>query len=106
MNIFKVSEAMDSNTYMVGIEDTFYNIILPYRQKGSYNVIAARVLGFSYPDYLRYVRDNYNALLKGKEGYSYAYYKNKEDCHRIVVELNKMWELYEDKILKKLNNGE
>lgn len=33
---------------------------------GSFNILFARIWGLSYPDFLRYVRDKYNATLHGK----------------------------------------
>ena len=66
------------------------------KEKGSFNVIQARLFGLTYPDYLRYVRENYNGTITGKTGYSYITFKNSADCDRLVKELNSRW----DKILK------
>ena len=41
---------------------------------GSYNVIMARFIGLSYPDYLRYCRDKHNGILRGRAGYTYCVY--------------------------------
>ena len=102
MRAFKITDGVDNNTYMVGLEDWIYDLITPYHKGGSYNIVAARVLGFSYPDYLRYVKDNYNATLRGPVGYSYAIYKNRNDCYDIVKELNKAWEKVEKILIEKL----
>lgn len=103
MNAFKIVECSETNTYMVGLEDYIYNIIGgKFYASGSYNVFASRILGFTYPDYLRYVRDNYNAVLKGREGYSYAIYKNRNDCYDIVKVLNKAWSKVEGIISNRL----
>lgn len=105
MRAFKITEGIDNNTYMVGLEDWIYNLIIPYHISGSYNIIAARILGFSYSDYLLYVRDNYNATLRGPKGYSYAIYKNKNDCYNIVKLLNEFWNKIEKDLIEKLKNN-
>lgn len=58
---------------------------------GTYNAIAARLFGLTYPEYLRYVRENYNATIIGKKGYPFAAFKNAGDCNRLVKELNDRW---------------
>lgn len=100
MNAFKVVECSEPNTYMVGLEDAIY--VIGQCGSGSYNIFAARVLGFTYPDYLRYVRDNFNATLKGREGYSYAVYKSRNDCYDIVKLLNKYWKQIEEKFWRRI----
>lgn len=65
---------------------------------GSYNIIAARLFGLSYPDYLRYVRKNFNATLLGRNGYSWYCFKNKQDCARLVNLLNNTWAKMEKKM--------
>ena len=63
------------------------------KEEGSYNVIAARLFGLSYPEYLRYVRENYNGVIMGKGGYSYIIFKNSSDCDKLVKELNRRWDM-------------
>ena len=50
---------------------------LPFNSTlGSYNVLAARLLKLSYPNYLRYCRDNYGAEIIGKNCmYPVAYFE-------------------------------
>ena len=101
MKAFKVKETCSDNEYMVGLEDSVYELI--GKTSGSFNLIAARILGFTYPDYLRYVRDNFNAELRGRQGYSYAIYKNKNDCTGIVKILNDAWKEVEEEIVSLLS---
>lgn len=101
MKAFKVTETCTENEYMVGLDDYIYQLI--GKQSGSFNIVAARILGFSYPDYLRYVRQNHNATLKGKEGYSYAIYKDRKDCVAVVTLLNDVWRRVEAVIVSKFN---
>lgn len=54
---------------------------------GSFQIPAARLLGLSYPDYLRFIQSR-GAILKGKEGYCYGYFKNKAACQKMCVLLN------------------
>lgn len=57
----------------------------------SFNVLGARLLNLSYPDYLRYLRAN-GAELYGRTGYSYAYFEDKGKCQSICTLLNKEWD--------------
>lgn len=56
--------------------------------RGSFNILAARLLGFTYPDYLRYCRA-LGGILRGREGYSYCVFKNKKTCFDLCARLNK-----------------
>lgn len=56
----------------------------------SYNVLCSRLFNMTYPNYLRYLRAN-GAELCGKQGYSYAYFKDKSKCQEICSLLNKEW---------------
>lgn len=53
--------------YQILPSDELYN--LSKGSKGSRNVIIARFLNLSYPDYLLFVKYNFNATLFGKSGY-------------------------------------
>lgn len=101
MRAFKVGEACNEGEYMVRLEDSIYELM--GKQSGSFNIVAARILGFSYPDYLRYVRQNHHATLKGKGGYSYAVYKDRKDCVAVVTLLNDVWRRVEAAIVSKFN---
>ena len=102
MKAFKVTETCAENEYMVGLDDYIYQLI--GKQSGSFNIVAARVLDFTYPDYLRYVRQNQNATLKGKKGYSYAVYKDRKDCVAVVTLLNDAWKKVEKAMVDKMED--
>lgn len=102
MKAFKVTETCTENEYMVGLDDYIYQLI--GKQSGSFNIVAARVLDFTYPDYLRYVRQNHNATLKGKKGYSYAVYKDRKDCVAVVTLLNDAWKKVEKAMVDKMED--
>lgn len=101
MRAFKVEETCNEGEYMVRLTDEMFSLM--GCQSGSFNIVAARILGFSYPDYLRYVRQNHNAILKGKDGYSYAIYKDRKDCVAVVTLLNDAWRKMEAAIISKMN---
>ena len=56
----------------------------------SYNVPSARLLGFTYPDYLRYCRSK-GAMIRGKKGYTIPVWTNKSDCDEICKMVEKEW---------------
>ena len=92
MKAFKLEAMLTIGKYRIGLNDETYEYIdTPIR--GSYNLLAARVFGLSYPDYLRMVRDNYEAILNGKEGYMLYSFTNKAMGEKLVSELNKRWDI-------------
>ena len=90
-----------NNTFMVGMSELLFSDVM---RGGSYNVLAARALGLSYPDYLKMCRAKFNGMLCGREGYSYCVFKNKEDCKRLCIMLNKEWTQIE-KVIRERYNG-
>ncbi len=56
----------------------------------SFNVLPARLLQMSYPDYLKYLRAN-GGELRGHTGYTYAVFKDKKICEKFCTVLNKEW---------------
>ena len=57
---------------------------------GSLITVAARTLGYSYAEYLKFCSVN-GATLRGREGYTYPVYKNKEDATKVCKILNENW---------------
>jgi len=56
---------------------------------GSYNLIMARLMGVSYPDFLRLCRDEYGATIIGKNTYyPVAYFAKRGGVDRLCEELN------------------
>lgn len=59
---------------------------------GSFNVLFARVLGLSYVDFLRFVRDNYGATLHGKKSTYISFsFDNKENARKFQFLMNDRW---------------
>lgn len=65
MNYCEIDKAMSSkqNEYKVTMKENVIKHFAPIQ--GSLSVLQARIMGLSYPDFLRYVRDTYNARLAG-----------------------------------------
>lgn len=58
----------------------------------SFNIVLARILGLSYPDMWRYLRDTFHATIHSKDGiYCYATFDNYEDCRKACDLLNSRW---------------
>lgn len=68
---------------------------------GSYNVLQSRVLGLTYPQYLKLCMSKFNGELRGRAGYSYCTFKNKTDCKNVCAILNRNWSKIEKMIKEK-----
>jgi hypothetical protein len=84
-----------TNEYMIGIDESPFREDKDYCYTSSYWVLQARLLGLTYPDYLRYLRSK-GAKLKGKCGYSSATFVEKSSALEICKILNKEWDKMED----------
>lgn len=72
--------------------------------RGSYSMMAARVLGLDYADFLRFARDVLNAKIMGKnERYPRAYFRKTPEVLQMVKLLNKRMELIMDMRAKPYN---
>ena len=92
--IFKSIETTEGK-YMIGLNDELYEVVLekiPLEKIGSYNILAARILGISYAEFLRYARDNFNGTISGK-GHKYPVVKfdSAADCNKLCKELWLRW---------------
>lgn len=65
--------------------------LLPLKgTKGSYNLLASRLMNLSYADFLRMCRDLYGAEIIGKNFmYPIAYFPNSKIGQPLIDELNK-----------------
>lgn len=65
--------------------------LLPLKgTKGSYNLLASRLMNLSYADFLRMCRDLYGAEIVGKNSmYPIAYFPNSKIGQPLIDELNK-----------------
>ena len=81
-------ESCNQGYYSFTIEDNQFVEFEGYCFRSSYNVLFARLLGLSYPDFLRFCRAA-GGILMGKQGYAYVNFKNKMDCQKICNLINK-----------------
>lgn len=92
MKPFELYETYEEGTYMIMFRHD--NFMGGYNG-GSFSIIGARVLGLSYPNYLRYMRDTYGGEIRGREGYPYLIFKDQGKCLMAIQELNKNWKKIE-----------
>ena len=73
--------------------------LLPLKgTKGSYNILAARLMNLSYANFLRMCRDIYGAEIIGKNSlYPVAYFSEYKLGQSLVNELNKRVKILLDK---------
>lgn len=70
--------------YVIKVNKSFYTT-------GSYNLLCARTLNISYPDYLRLCRDEYGARLVGKNKmYPIAIFPTKDNSQKLADLLNEV----------------
>lgn len=90
MDRFYVGKALESEIYVIYFDTSLVEKLPDFVYHGSYHVIAARVLGYSYVEYLKFCSVN-GAILRGREGYTYPVYKDKEDATKVCQILNENW---------------
>lgn len=62
----------------------------------SYWILAARLMRMSYPNYLRYIRDELGGEIVKNNEIIYTYViKDKKVCDNLVKELNERWNEWE-----------
>lgn len=88
-----VSDDAPSNSGKYMVRVNIHNLPIT-STSGSYNVLAARLFGLNYADYLRMCRDLYGAEILGKgTTYPVAYFSTKHEVELLVKELNKRCEI-------------
>lgn len=90
---FTVREDCELTNYMIGLTEDFHEKNPNFILRGSYGVLAARLLGFTYPEYLRYCAVN-GGTLKGRTGFPHCVFKNKKDAEKICNLINKEWDRF------------
>ena len=86
--MFGIELSPISNKYFITMGDDIRSY---FRGVKSYSIAPARVLGMTYPDYLRFARDTYNGTIVGKTGLPIVYFENKTDIIKLQSFLNKYW---------------
>lgn len=73
--------------YFIQLKEVATKYFVP--MKGSFSVLNARLLGLSFPQYLRYISATYNARIIGKSIYPIIYFENEQDAKNLANELDK-----------------
>lgn len=92
MNMFEPMEL--SPGWLVKIVDIGWIKDNQIEFHGSFHVVEARLLGLTYPDYLRYLM-SLGGEIRGKQGYSVVVFEDKETCERVCLELSKRWNIFQ-----------
>lgn len=88
---FRVEEsAYHAPNSILIIDDTLLDL---HGAPQSLHIICARVLGISYPTFLRLARDQFGATLFGKRGFPIALFPDKNKAHQLADLLNKQTDL-------------
>jgi len=102
MNIlpFHVTDSVSyKNHKMIVIDEIVYNQINTSID-GSYNILFARLFGLPYHEFCRMVRDNYNAILHGKEKkYITFTFDQVVNANKFQLEICKRWWKFNEKNL-------
>lgn len=93
--IFSLKEGLEQDTFKIILNLPDNDSVTFVSMKGSYGIFQARLLNMNYCTYLRMCRDCYGAILAGKEGYPYYFFKkeNRNNANRLISLLNERLEL-------------
>ena len=89
MIYFQVTQSPYSvkGEYFIQLKEVATKYFTP--MKGSFSVLNARLMGLTFPDYLRYISAQYNAHIIGKKIYPTIYFENEQDAKNLANELDK-----------------
>jgi hypothetical protein len=92
MTYFHVRDSISvKNHKAIFLDENIYETINT-RIDGSYNILYARIFGLTYPEFLKMVRDLYNATLYGRgQGYTIFTFENLYDAQKFANECNIRW---------------
>lgn len=81
------------NEWIISPTDKMAELVCPI--SGSFSVVFSRILGLSYPDYLRAVRDLYGGRIVGKyHKYPTVYFQTKEKAIELALLLEKNFSFF------------
>ena len=83
-------EMCTEGQYLIAMDDIDWVRDNGVIYRGSFQVLGSRLLGLSYPDYLRYLQ-SCGGILKGKIGHPYVYFKDKAAAQKVCNLLNQKW---------------
>lgn len=79
-------------TFTIGFKDISFAGEEGFSYKSSYHVLPSRLLGFSFPDYLKYCSTN-GATIRGAGAGKYCYpvWKTQPKCKELCNRVNNEW---------------
>ena len=96
MTYFKTEER-SIGEYKPVFTDGLWNELGVGNMRSSWNVLYARLWGLDFPDFLRFIRQEYNATLCGKSStYIYFYFTDRKDCDLFVSHCNLKFEKWKN----------
>lgn len=96
MKAFVVSSNFNDSYAFIGFDSDLLDKKEGYEFSSSYHVLGARLLGLSYPDYLKYCQSK-GAKLRGRKGYCYPVWDkaaDKKGMQEIIRQLNTNWNTF------------
>ena len=90
---FTVREDNELKNWIIGLTEDFHKNNPNFILHGSYSVLAARLLNFTYPEYLRYCAVH-GATLKGRTGFPHPVFKEKKNADKICSLINSEWDRF------------
>ena len=96
MNYFKTEE-FSIGEFKPVFTDALWTELGKGEMRSSWLVLYARLWGLEFPDFLRFVRQEYNATLCGRKStYIHFYFTDKKDCDLFVTNCNRRFEQWKN----------
>lgn len=90
----------EKNSYIVTLEDNAHLMSKFFYETGTTrNIFQARLLGLSFMDFLRYVRDSFNAKIIIDKGYPTIVWDNLSDAKKYINFMNARLNYFSKNIL-------
>lgn len=83
--------------FIISLSKKFHEDFPQFICHQSYGIFAARLMGMTYPTFLRYCAAN-GGELHGKQGYPAIYFLKESDAKLIVKEINNNYKIFYAKL--------
>lgn len=93
---FVVRENPDGK-FILSLSEQFHQDFPDFVCHQSYGILAARLVGMTYPTFLRYCAAHGGELV-GKKGYPATHFKSEKDAKMVVKEINKGYKALREKL--------
>lgn len=92
MKAFYVNDDINKGNYKVSIDmEAYAEMSETGPITSSFTTLGSRLFGMPHHMYLKMLRQDYAATLRGKSGYVIYSFKVKSDAERLSTELNRRW---------------